>query len=485
MVIAILAAAWVALFVYKQTPHIEDEFAYFWQAEVMAQGRLTLPSPVEPESQLVPFVIDFQGQRFGKYPPGWPALLSLGARLGMVSWVNPLLAGAAVWLLYRLGSRMMNRNMGLLASLLLVTSPMFLMLAGSLMAHLWSLVLVLVFSLAWFELFLTDEVSEAGLEQALRIAAAGCALGMLVITRPLTAVGIAAPFFIHGIIMLAKGGRARRMAVLWIGMQAAVFCLILPLWQAALTGDPWQNLYTLWWPYDRYGFGAGIGVTENGHSLRFAWWNTRLSLGSGARDLFGWFSFSWILLPAGLWVQRKNRKLWMLMGSTAVLVVVYGGYWVGSWLYGPRYYFEGIPAACILSAAAVGWISGWGTRVKKKWQLARRWFVLVFLAVFVGVNIFGYLPARLKQAGSINGMSAESRWLLEELHTERALVFFETQESWWEYGLYVPLAPPFSERELQVAIDRGPGVNQAVTEANPGWEVFHVDLAGQLLPGMP
>jgi hypothetical protein len=375
--------------------------------------------------------------------------------------------------------------MGLLASLLLVTSPMFLMLAGSLMAHLWSLVLGLVFCLAWFDLFLCEKSHETGLLRYGRIAAAGCALGMLVITRPLTAMGIAAPFFVHGIIMLSKGDHSRRMAVLWIGLQAAAFCLVLPLWQAALTGDPWRNLYTLWWPYDRYGFGAGIGVADSGHSLQLARWNTRLSLESGARDLFGWFSFSWILLPAGLWAHRKSRELWLLLGCAASLIMVYGGYWVGSWLYGPRYYFEGIPAACILSAGAFDWLSGWDYRSQNRWQLARRWSILMLLAVLVGVNIFSYLPTRMEDVRSINGMSSDSRWLLEELDSDYTLVFIETQESWWEYGLYVPLAPPFSDMNLQVVIDRGPEVNQSVIEANPGWEVLHVNLAGQLLPGMP
>ncbi|MBN1267370.1 MAG: hypothetical protein JXA25_17900 [Anaerolineales bacterium] len=484
-VLAILAAAGIALFVYRQTPHIEDEFAYLWQAKTMAQGKLSLPSPVEPKSQLVPFVIDYEGQRFGKYPPGWPALLSLGARLGLAGWVNPLLTGVAIWLMYRLGSRVKNERLGLLASLLLLSSPMFLLLAGSLMAHLWSLVLVLVFCLAWFGLFLDGGFSEAGSVHTMQIAAAGCCLGLLAVTRPLTAVGVALPFFIHGLTLLIRGSRTERQAVLLIGLQAAIFCLILPLWQAALTGDPRQNLYTLWWPYDRYGFGAGVGVTESGHSLRLAWMNIRISLKSGAKDLFGWFSFSWILMPFGLLAYRRNRKQWLLLGSTANLILVYGGYWVGSWLYGPRYYFEGIPAACILTAAGVEWLAGWGIQAQGKWQPARRWLAAGLLAVLTGINVFGYLPARLLEAGSINGMSADNGWLLEELDSDPALVFIETRDSWWEYGLYVPLAPPFSKRPLQAALDRGMAANQLVIEGYPGWRVYHVDLSSTLLPGVP
>ncbi|MGM0375104.1 MAG: hypothetical protein ACQEQQ_11880, partial [Chloroflexota bacterium] len=80
--LAIAAAALVGGRVFDRMAHLEDEFAYVWQAQAAARGDLTVPSPAFPDSFLVPFVVDYQGQRFGKYPPGWPALLSLGVRVG-------------------------------------------------------------------------------------------------------------------------------------------------------------------------------------------------------------------------------------------------------------------------------------------------------------------------------------------------------------------------------------------------------------------
>jgi len=76
----------------------------------------------------VPFVIDYQGRRFAKYPPGWPATLSLGVRAGLTYMMNPALAGLAVWLIYRLGSKVSRPEIGLLVALLAAVSPMFLML---------------------------------------------------------------------------------------------------------------------------------------------------------------------------------------------------------------------------------------------------------------------------------------------------------------------------------------------------------------------
>jgi 4-amino-4-deoxy-L-arabinose transferase-like glycosyltransferase len=85
-------------------------------------------------SFLVPFVVDYEGQRFGKYPLGWPAMLALGIALGARSLVNPLLAGLGVWLTYRLGKRTLGETVGLLAAGLTLTSPFFLLNSGSLLS---------------------------------------------------------------------------------------------------------------------------------------------------------------------------------------------------------------------------------------------------------------------------------------------------------------------------------------------------------------
>ncbi len=77
-----LTSALVTQRVFEAVPHIEDEIAYVWQAKAMVEGHLTIPSPTPNRSFLVPFVVDYQGERFGKYPPGWPALLSIAIRMG-------------------------------------------------------------------------------------------------------------------------------------------------------------------------------------------------------------------------------------------------------------------------------------------------------------------------------------------------------------------------------------------------------------------
>ena len=104
------------------------------------------------------------------------------------------------------------------------------------------------------------------------------------------------------------------------------------LWQFAATGDPFLNLYTLWWEYDKVGFGPGYG--RYGHTLNLARVNTEFSLQVGSRDLFGWAMYSWIFIPFGIFAARRNGAA-LLVGSVFIsIVAVYTFYWIGSWLFG-------------------------------------------------------------------------------------------------------------------------------------------------------
>ncbi|MGH2606470.1 MAG: hypothetical protein ACRDG5_07740, partial [Anaerolineales bacterium] len=272
-------AGWTSVHIFERLPHLEDEFAYLWQGEIMADGRLWLPSPPEPRSFLVPFVVDHEGRRFGKYTPGWPAAIALAIEAGDPWVLNPLLAGVSIWLLFRLGTKVAGPGIGVLAAALAASSPFLYVLAGTLMPHVFSMFLTLAIALAWLDLFPGPSRMERSLPPAMLVAVAGLSLGLLALTRPLTAVGVAVPFAIHGGFTLLRGGRPERLRLIAVALLALGVTALLPLWDAAVAGDPWLNPYTLWWNYDRIGFGPGFGRTTTGHSLALARLNLRVSLG--------------------------------------------------------------------------------------------------------------------------------------------------------------------------------------------------------------
>ena len=93
-ILGVVAAGVINARVFDGIPHIEDEMAYVWQAQAIAGGHIKLESPPCPSCFLVPFVVDWNGYRFGKYPLAWPVLLAIGIKLGIRQWVNPLLVPA-------------------------------------------------------------------------------------------------------------------------------------------------------------------------------------------------------------------------------------------------------------------------------------------------------------------------------------------------------------------------------------------------------
>lgn len=476
----VFAAFFVADRVYELMPHFEDEMAYTWQAQAIAGGHLVLPSPPNPKSFMTPFVIDYHGVRFGKYPPGWPTVLAMGFVTGLQDWVNPLLAGLGIWLLYLLAKRITNGPISLLAIILMLTSPMFWLLSGSILSHAWSLVLTLGFALAWLDVFVSKDDEEITSVPFLSrpaprwiiVLVAGLSLGVLVLTRPMDAAGVALPFFIHGLILLVRGDATTRKRVLTVGLLAGGVGVLLFAWQYAVTGDPLLNPYTLWWKYDKIGFGPGYGRWGEGHSLDHAWYIIRYSLWTpnGTRgDVLGWENLWWIFLPFGLWALRKKLSAWLVAGIFPALVLAYVPYWIGSWQYGPRYYYEGMLSITILSAAGIFWLAGNGLWVRK--VLAG-----LALAVLVGYNLFAYMPDRL---WSMHGMYNINRAMLEPFYTvaaqklEPALIIVHTQKEWTEYGGLLELQDAQLDTPFIFALFRRDSDFTKYVEKFPDRNIYH------------
>jgi 4-amino-4-deoxy-L-arabinose transferase-like glycosyltransferase len=481
--VAVLACLWVSRRIFENMAHIEDEMAYVWQAQLAARGRLTTVSPPNPESFLVPFVVDYQGQRFGKYPPGWPALLGLGVLFGVRWLVNPLLAGLGVWFTYRLGRRLFSEIVGLLAALLTLSSPFFLINSGSLLSHPLGLFLSVVFSLAWLDAWMQRDEEQNRLNPWLPTLVSATCLGLLALTRPFTALGVSLPFVVHGFILLVRGNRATRLRLLvFVAIVLSLAGLFL-LWQFAVTGDPFFNPYTLWWDYDKIGFGLGRGHTESGHNWNLARINTRFSLIVGQHDLFGWGRYSWIFLPFGLLALLRHRN-WQALLPVMVLpslVFIYLFYWIGSSLYGPRYYYEGLHSLTMLTALGIAWLAGWPTqcgeacRSFKGWWRMRPLGMEALLLLLLSVNLFFYAPLRIS---SMYGLYGVRRDRLLPFQTQQArelapALVIVHPDHWTEYGSLLEMQTPFLDTPILFVISTGVRGNAAVAQAFPERRVIH------------
>jgi hypothetical protein len=422
---AMVALCWVAFAlsgvvsrnIFERLPHLEDEVAYLFQAKVFAAGELVAPIPEPRRAYWQPFVVDYSatGNRFGKYTPGWSAVLAIGVALEAAWWVNALLAAVTVALVYRVGREIFNADVGLMAALLVTFSPMALLLNGTLMGHTAALCYTVAFVYAYWRMERGKRAWQWGL-------LAGGMLGMLLITRPLTAAAVALPFVVwSGWKILAAVWEyfgATQVGATHVSPLRSIFVPLLllasvtlfigsaiPLFSAAATGDPRQNLYELVWSYDKIGFGTCCG--RNGHTLEKGIRHTRFDLSLTAADLFGWQmgditpevidhwqnqsdyfpnrGLSFVLLPLGvlvglLWSGRRRHGVWgLLWGGVAWAILHFTTQLDAPTLQDPQFAWVWIGGALTLTLFPLLFLGRAAASVRYTWLLWSLVAVVVLL----------------------------------------------------------------------------------------------------------
>jgi hypothetical protein len=521
---AFVMSALVSDRVFERLPHLEDEVAYLFQAKTYAGGQWVIDTPQPRRAYWQPFVVDYAatGQRFGKYTPGWPLLLAGGVLLGQPWVINAFLAALTVALVYRLGRAVYNPDAALIAAALTAFSPMALLLNGTLMGHTAALFGVTLFFYAYWRI-------EQG-RQALRWGAVGgLALGLVVATRPLTAVGIAAPFILWSLLRIvgsARAGLLKPAGWRWTPLQQTLSPLlalalltlllssVIPIYNHAATGDPLKNLYTLVWPYDRVGFGECCG--RNGHTLEKGIRHVRYDLSLMAADLFGWqwedltrlpahlqtflntgqmgtsitpelqehlrttgdywplTGISWLLLPLGLILGRRKRWTWLLAAAALSLIAVHLAYWIGSQRYSTRYYFETLSALALISALPLATLA----------RRVGRWPVYLGLGALLLYSLYSYSTPRLMALYRFNLITPEPiQGVLERRPDDRpVLVIVSGSEVRWRaLGALMSVTSPYLDSDIVMAWDNlEDGVREAILARFPDRPVIEMQAEGNI-----
>ena len=481
LVIAAAAFGVVALVsqgIFERIPHVEDEAAYWFQAQVFAEGRLSVPTPPEPQAYASPFVIDMNGRRFGKYPPGFPLLLSLGMRAGAPWAVNALLAAVSLVLTADLGRRLYSPVAGLLAAALGLSCPALLAESGSLLSHTAALALAVLFAWAFVRMHLAlDEERRPGAWRWGLLA--GVALGYLALTRPYDALGVGLPFGVVTVIRLlgarrGPSGPAWMRAALTMGVAAILVALLLPIYWHALTGQFTANPYLDIWAYDHPGFGPDVGV--GGYTLHDAWFNLRFNLNAVATGLFGWpddLNLLFLGLACLLWPRRGWNYL--LLAWCASVIGLYTTYW----FYGghdggfPRYYFVTLPTLWLLSgrgvelaALAMRRLAGHvSVRVGGALPALTLYPALVALVAYSGLI---FLPPQLDVFRGRYGVTAAPLLPVKQAGLQHALVFVAGVQHWTDFAPFFAADSPTLDSTVVYAISESAAQDQAVREAFPG-----------------
>jgi hypothetical protein len=462
----------VADLVLERVPHIEDEVAYLFQAQVFASGHIYVDAPFHTNCFFAPFVLDHQGRRFGKYPPGWPALLSLGLVMGQAWWVNAACAALTLALVFRLGSEMHNSLVGALAAGLGSISPFCLLVSGSLMSH--SACLLFVSAFLW-----CFWLARTGLQDAWSLTA-GVMLGAAFVVRPFTAFCIALP---AGFWSLWDGvrqeeGRWLAWRRLWfMGLGFTPLALAVPVANAIWTGDPFLSPYVMFWPYDRLGFGPGHGPLPQGNTVWLGLSSSFAALGHLATYLYGWpaLSLAFVVL---LFMFKPRRQADLFLAATvASLVFGYALYWTSGDVFGPRYAYEVTSALLVLSAAGISRV--WLFLTQKdsagpRWAVRRTSLLAVVLVLLVIGNLAGYLPWQFRRYRGLYGVTGEPRELLSAAGLDNALVIVRDENGWKDYAVAFSMNEPTLDGSVVYANDCA-SLNDQLLAHYPGRAVYEFD----------
>jgi 4-amino-4-deoxy-L-arabinose transferase-like glycosyltransferase len=485
---AFLTIALLSDYIFEHVPHSEDEVAYIFQAKVFAQNRLSVPTPPLDDAFWSPFVLDYQGQRFGKYPPGWPALLSLGYRLNAPWLINALLGVLTLALVAWLGyifycSGQKACVIPVIAAGLGLVTPGFLFQSASFLSHSTSLFWN---TLALIALFYA--ITHPPRVQAWPAILTGLFLGAAFLTRPFAGLSIGLALAIFLLVFVAKR-QLKWTIFLWIAAGGLPIVALLPLYWAAITGDPTFNAYLLVWPYDRIGFGPDIG--PYGYTLRTAIFiNTRLKLLTLATGLFGWPGWSSLLfLPIPFIVRRATRWDWLLLAAILSIIFTHIFYWSFGGADGglPRYYYDALPAFLLLTARGIEIGYDYLNRWRLPWrsrQLRLGWIMPYFVGVFIAYNFVWNLPPLLAaQKGKYNITPAPLR-IVEEAHVPKpALILVKNVDTWSDFAVPFVANSPTLDGGIVYATDATPALTRQVRTLFSNrtcWELYSTWL--QLCP---
>ena len=400
-VLVFCASWWLGLSVFLDAPITTDENAYLFQAHCFADGTLARPAPkpkrMFPHEMLI---MDDQVGWLSRYPPGHAAWLTPGVLAGRPRIMVSLAALLSFLVMGRLGASL-GLSRFLLPGLLLV-SPYFLFMHGTLLSHTSGLLAVSIMLLSYVRLKQGGSVFFAVL--------AGLAWGALFLNRTYTAALVAVPFGLDALVDLARQRTARNLAgtllfVLASGLGLAGYLLYNHL----AVGDPWTPTYLYYQASDALGFGprppGQIPAVHTPAAGLRAMWDNLLLLD---RWLFGFPGSLALILALGLF--GWNRR-WSPL-CLAVPLCVWLGYvlfWFeGIRIVGPVYYFETLVFLLVLAGFGLQRLHDLAA-VMSRWRslpVTFSWLVVACCSLLFSRQQAGVLRAWQEMGGQYRALLA-------------------------------------------------------------------------------
>jgi len=351
--LTIISLFCVSRFILQGFPNSADEHAYLFQAQVFAQGRLSAVEHAQQEFLSPFYILAHEGKVFSVFPPGWPLILSIGMLLGVPAFVNPIIGGITVLVVFALGWILIGRRGAWISTALIVMCPFFLFNSASYFSHpacLLSVLLTILFLILW------DHT-----ENGIYALCTGLFASLAFITREYTSILL----LVVPIIGIARHSINRKLFIIWFVIGALPLFVFYLYNNQAITGN-WLRPARFLLESERLGFGDRViqvfDYTETQHyGLNDAITNLLSNLGR----LFLWAAPGVPLIALwGFWCKRDNPWFRYMAVSALILPLGYILYPSdGGNQYGPRFYYESVVFLAFLATAGI--LSIWKSIIKK------------------------------------------------------------------------------------------------------------------------
>ncbi len=341
-VILFFLTASVALFVYRETPVVQDSAAHLFQAKVFSRFKLFAPEPSVPEAFTGPLdlLVMNQGKWFGMYFPGFAALMAPASWLKLEWIVSPLLASftCTLWIFY--ARRWHDNRTAVLIGWLILLSPFLVVMSST----------VMVFTPELFFASASIVFARLALERPRTLILSGLSLALAggFLVRFFSLI----PFLLPILVYVARQGLRKKLILIPLAITGgvAIGVLTVCLYQYKTTGNPFLPGYRLEFPDLGFGFGEHFIGT---HSPLKAVDNLSNNLLGLNHWLGGWLSGSLLFVLAFLF--RQKIQLWdkfFLLGC-AFLMAFYFFRFFQDLFFGPRNYYLLTPVLLLFIARNV------------------------------------------------------------------------------------------------------------------------------------
>jgi hypothetical protein len=223
-----------------------DSVSYYIQAKIFSTGHINVPSHALKDFFSTGFCIN-DGKYYSKYSPGWPILLSIGITMGLPWIINPIFGILTIILIYFIGMEIYDKETGLFAAVLLLSSRYFYILTPTYFSE--------PSALFFSGLFVYCIVRTLKKPKVMTSFLAGLILGILFLIRPYSAVAISLPTMGYLFLSSLKGKRKNISSFLVVFFSFLPILSLFFLYNYLQTGSVFLTPFQYYNPSDTFGFG--------------------------------------------------------------------------------------------------------------------------------------------------------------------------------------------------------------------------------------